>query len=70
MTAPPLHSRTITNNESEEIAAFIKQEFDMKYNPTWNSFVGSDMDFAMPMLNSRLCSVLGGELLGHGDHLL
>ena len=36
-------------NESEKVAAFIKQQLDMKYNPTWNSIVGSDVEFAMLM---------------------
>ncbi|XP_077360421.1 dynein light chain 2, cytoplasmic-like [Festucalex cinctus] len=29
-------------NNSKDIAAFIKKEFDKKYNPTWHCIVGRD----------------------------
>ena len=31
-------------NIEKDIAAFIKKEFDKKYNPTWHCIVGKDFD--------------------------
>lgn len=30
----------VKKNNEQEVAAFIKYEFDAKYGPTWNCFVG------------------------------
>ena len=28
------------NNDTQDVAAYIKKEFDKKYNPTWHCIVG------------------------------
>jgi dynein light chain LC8-type len=35
-----LHTLTCRYNIEKDIAAYIKKEFDKKYNPTWHCIVG------------------------------
>ena len=37
---PLLHQALEKYNIEKDIAAFIKKEFDKKYNPTWHCIVG------------------------------
>lgn len=39
-------------NIEKDIAAFIKKEFDKKYNPTWHCIVGRNFGKQWPMLPS------------------
>ena len=44
-THPPTHTHTHVHTKklkttTQDVAAFIKKEFDKKYNPTWHVIVG------------------------------
>ena len=41
-------------NIEKDIAAFIKKEFDKKYNPTWHAVVGRN--FGSSSIRSGTCS--------------
>lgn len=36
-------------NIEKDIAAYIKKEFDKKYNPTWHCIVGRNFGEALPL---------------------
>ena len=42
-------------NIEKDIAAFIKKEFDKKYNPTWHCIVGKYHTFANQIFTVKLC---------------
>ncbi len=48
-------------NIEKDIAAFIKKEFDKKYNPTWHCIVG--MEHSLALTNLQV------ETLDHTSHM-
>jgi dynein light chain LC8-type len=46
-------------NIEKDIAAFIKKEFDKKYNPTWHCIVGRNFGAILPLHLASQRSVAG-----------
>ena len=46
-------------NIEKDIAAFIKKEFDKKYNPTWHAIVGRNFGRCAPLPHPNLFSLAG-----------
>ncbi len=60
-------------NIEKDIAAFIKKEFDKKYNPTWHCIVGKRFNLTLRRQELRLVhhprnKALHLFLLGPGSH--
>jgi len=50
-------------NVEKDIAAFIKKEFDKKYNPTWHCIVGRNFGEHVFCLHPALCQKYWNFLL-------
>ncbi len=55
-------------NIEKDIAAFIKKEFDKKYNPTWHCIVGKDIPCFL--MRTRLGRNFGSYITHETKHFI